>query len=297
MERALHRRLRALSDAEREVFLLDARINERGVAVDLELVEAAEALVAETQAQLDAEMRRLTGGVVEAATQSARLLTWLRARGVEADSVDKPAVAELLGTDLPDDVRRVLEVRAEAARSSTAKLKAFRARTCRDGRLRDNLLYHGAGTGRWSGRGVQLQNLPRPSIVVDTEAAITAIRQREEAWWIDAFYGPPMGVVSDCLRGMLIASPGMELIAADFAAIEARVLAWLRRAAGSDPAVRHGRRCLPPHGGRDLRPVRRCHRQGLGRAPARQTGRARVRVRTWRAQVPDDLRQGRHPHR
>ena len=226
MERALHRRLRSLSDAEREVFLLDARINERGVAVDLELVEAAEALVAETQAQLDAEMRRLTGGVVEAATQSARLLTWLRARGVEADSVDKPAVAELLGTDLPDDVRRVLEVRAEAARSSTAKLKAFRARTCRDGRLRDNLLYHGAGTGRWSGRGVQLQNLPRPSIVADTEAAITAIRQREEPWWIDAFYGPPMGVVSDCLRGMLIASPGMELIAADFAAIEARVLAW-----------------------------------------------------------------------
>ena len=227
VERALHQRLRPLSDAEREVFLLDARINERGVAVDRDLVDAAEALVAETQAQLDAEMQELTGGVVEAATQSGRLLTWLRARGVEADSVDKPAVAELLGTNLPDDVRRVLEVRAEAARSSTAKLKAFRARTCRDGRLRDNLLYHGAGTGRWSGKGVQLQNLPRPSIVVDTEAAITAIRQREEPWWIDAFYGPPMGVVSDCLRGMLIASPGMELIAADFAAIEARVLAWL----------------------------------------------------------------------
>jgi DNA polymerase len=227
VERALHQRLRPLSDVEREVFLLDARINERGVAVDLELVEAAEALVAETQAQLDAEMRGLTGGVIEAATQTARLLTWLRARGVEADSVDKPAVAGLLDTDLPDDVRRVLEVRAGAARSSTAKLQAFRARTCRDGQLRDNLLYHGAGTGRWSGKGVQLQNLPRPSIVADTEAAITAIRQREEAWWIDAFHGPPMGVVSDCLRGMLIASPGMELIAADFAAIEARVLAWL----------------------------------------------------------------------
>jgi DNA polymerase bacteriophage-type len=227
VERALHQRLRPLSDTEREVFLLDARINERGLAVDLELVEAAEALVAENQAQLDAEMRELTGGVVEAATQTARLLTWLRARGVEAESVDKPAVAELLDTDLPDDVRRVLEVRAEAARSSTAKLQAFRARTCRDGRLRDNLLYHGAGTGRWSGKGVQLQNLPRPSVLADTEAAITAIRQREEAWWIDAFHGPPMGVVSDCLRGMLVASPGKELIAADFAAIEARVLAWL----------------------------------------------------------------------
>jgi DNA polymerase len=227
VERALLERLRPLSNAEREVFLLDARTNERGVAVDLELVGAAEALVAKTQAQLDTELQKLTGGMVEAATQSGRLLTWLRAREIEADSVDKPAVAELLDTDLPDDVRRVLEVRAEAARSSTAKLQAFRARTCRDGRLRDNLVYHGAGTGRWSGKGVQLQNLPRPSIVADTEAAITAIRQREEAWWIDAFHGPPLGVVSDCLRGMLIASSGMELTAADFAAIEPRVLAWL----------------------------------------------------------------------
>jgi hypothetical protein len=227
VERALHRRLRPLSDEERELFLLDARINERGVAVDLQLVGAAERLVAETQAELDAEMYGLTGGVVEAATQAGRLVTWLRTRGIEAESVDKPAVAELLDADLPDDVRRVLEVRAEAARSSTAKLQAFRARTCRDGRLRDNLLYHGAATGRWSGKGLQAQNLPRPSTVADVDAAIRDIRAGKATWWIDLFHGPPMGVVSDCLRGMLVAGPGMELIAADFAAIEARVLAWL----------------------------------------------------------------------
>ena len=176
------------------------------------------------------------------------------ARGIDADErrqgARSPSCSRVTSRT---DVRRVLEIRAEAARTSTAKLRAFRARTCGDGRLRDNLLYHGAATGRWSGRGVQLQNLPRPGVVSDVEAAIATIRRREPGWWVDAFIGPPMAVVSDCLRGMLVAAPGMELIAADFTAIEARVLAWLAGAAGSAPAVRDRRRRLPPHGGRDLR--------------------------------------------
>ena len=118
-------------------------------------------------------------------------LTWLQVRGVDADERRQAGGRRAARGRPPGRCPpRPGDPRRGGARSSTAKLRAFRARTCGDGRLRDNLLYHGAATGRWSGRGVQLQNLPRPSVVNDVEAAIATIRGREPAWWVDAFYRP-----------------------------------------------------------------------------------------------------------
>jgi DNA polymerase bacteriophage-type len=229
VERLLHDRLRPLSAFERRVFLLDAQINSRGINLDFDLIDAAEALADDVKASLDAELRELTGGAVESASQVARMTAWLADQGVAAESIDKRGLKTLLGQEnLPANARRVLEIRAEASKSSVAKLTAFRARAGEDKRIRDNLAYHGAATGRWAGRGVQLQNLPRPG-KLNGARALDMILSKDPAWLIDAIVGPPLAVVSESLRSCLIAGPEFELIGADYGAIEARTLAWLAR--------------------------------------------------------------------
>jgi DNA polymerase len=128
---------------------------------------------------------------------------------------------------LPDHVRTVLQIRQEAGRSSTSKLRAFIDAASSDGRVRNTMQYHGAGTGRWAGRRIQPHNLPRPTMAqADIDAAIELLQdgRRDE---IDLLYGQPMDVVANCLRGMIVAAPGHELLVGDFANIEGRGIAWL----------------------------------------------------------------------
>lgn len=231
VERAIGKRVMALSPAERRVFALDQRINNRGVGVDVPAVRAAIKLVESEKKRLDREMSSITGGVVSRCSEVARIKQWLlEFCNVEQDSLAKQDVIDLLIMPQPANVRRVLELRQEAGKASTAKLKAMVDRAGADGRARGLYQFHGASTGRWSGRAVQTQNMPRTSLKWTPEFinGFFELLGRGEFDGATKIQGhSPLFVVSDLLRGFLVAAPGHEFIGVDFASIEARVTAWI----------------------------------------------------------------------
>lgn len=226
-EIAAHERMLPLRDQELQVWFVDQRINDRGVYIDKALCDAASKVVEQTAKRLDQEMKRITDHAVRGVSNVSELIGFVRKHDIDADSVAKDQIVELLvRDDLPPNVRRALEIRQEGSKTSTAKINAMLARRQSDGRGRGNLQYHGAGPGRWAARGIQLQNLPRPSLKGDLAPVIDDL-MLANADYIEAMHGPALSVVSDCLRGMIAAPPGRIIRAADFASIEARMLAWL----------------------------------------------------------------------
>lgn len=224
-EVAIAEQLAAFSDNERQVFMLDQRINDRGICLDVGLVRRVKELAETSSEKLDAEMQRLTKGAVKKVTNGMDLVAWLNAHGIKTASVAKDVVTGLLArSDLHPVIRKVLELRQAGAKSSTAKLDAMLDAVNADGRMRGLLVYHGAATGRWSGKLVQPQNFPRPAMKQDKIDECIARLGRGESV---AEFGAGTQIAADLLRSMLVAAPGNRLIFADYNAIEARVLAWM----------------------------------------------------------------------
>lgn len=224
-----------MSKGEKRIFHLDAAINDRGVYIDKKLCKSSQVIVDKATAKIDAQIRRITLGEVEGVNKATQIVKWLKNEGLEIDSIAKDVLEDLLiRDDLTADVRKVLELRQEGSKTSTAKIASMLTRRQKDGRMRGNLQYYGASaTGRWAARGTQLQNLTRPKILKGKGAgfdkvirdALLAISD-EDLPLLEMMYGKPMTVVSDCIRSLIVAPLGRELLAADFSNIEGRVVAW-----------------------------------------------------------------------
>jgi DNA polymerase len=230
VERELHKRLRPLSTSELALWHLDQAVNDRGVYVDVPLCEAAKTVVAATTGRLDAEMREVTEGFVSRCSTRNQLVQWTRLQGVEAESIAKDQIEELLADpELPPHVHRALTLRRESAKSSVAKIDTLLRGMCPDGRVRGLLQFHAASTGRWAGRRFQPQNLKRPELETaeEVDEAIALLLAEPDADLIEIVYGQPLSLVGDTVRGMIAAPEGKKIVSVDYAGIEARVLPWL----------------------------------------------------------------------
>lgn len=254
-ERVLHLALPPLSDEERRTWLLDWKINQRGVMLDIPAVTAARALVEEEGKALSAEVKRLTNGKVPGTSTVKQMLQWVKDNNVDVDALAKKDVKELLereslrtdversyeefdawilrmpnGLASEETVRKVIELRKEAAKASTAKLKAMGHSACADGRARGLFSYSVASTRRWAGRRIQTQNMPRmPKHFKPDDAAnlIDWLQYPNARKAIRLEYGNVMDAMSWSLRSFLVAAPGKRFVCADYSNIEGRVGAWL----------------------------------------------------------------------
>ena len=211
-------------DWERKVWALDARINERGVLIDPKLVESAIAVDTAFREEHTEELQRLTG--LDNPNSVAQLKEWLEGVGVSVDSLNKATVSELR-TSVPDPTtRRVLELRQLLGKTSTKKYEAMTLSACEDNRVRGLLQYYGAGrTGRWAGRLVQVQNLPQNHL--DDIALVRGLVRDRDLETLELIFDNVPDVLSQLIRTAFVAKPGHTFLVSDYAAIEARVIAYL----------------------------------------------------------------------
>lgn len=214
-----------ITEDERAVFCLDARINERGVLVDTTLAASAIQLSETDTEKASAEYKMLTG--IDKPNSVVQLKAWLKEQaGLEVQSLDKAAVADLLSQDLHPTVRRVLELRTRLGKTSVSKYEAMLRAACVDGRVRGITQYYGAArTGRWAGRLVQLQNLPQNHLT-DIDLVRDLVR-RADYESLSLLYDSVLDTLSQLIRTAFIAKEGHTFLVADYSAIEARVTAYL----------------------------------------------------------------------
>lgn len=219
-------KLRTFPEFERRVWLLDRKINDRGIPVDTTLCEKALEVASSTVEKLSDELYEITNGEVQKPTNVAQIKAFLQSQGMRIDSLAKDLLPQLIAFAPNDTCRRVLEIRQDAGKTSTGKYQKALDLVGDDGRVRDCHFYFGAHTGRWAGRGVQFQNMPRGTLAGrHVEPTIDMILSDDPL--LEIAVGAPMAALASVARGMVKAGDGKTLNVVDFAQIEARVLAWL----------------------------------------------------------------------
>ena len=209
-------------DAIWEEYHLAQEINDRGIGVDMELVRQAIAIDARSRERLTAAMRELTE--LENPNSVQQMKQWLADQGMETDTLGKKAVAELVKT-APEPLREVLSLRQQLAKSSVKKYAAMENAVCADGRAHGMFQFYGANrTGRFSGRLIQLQNLPQNHMGDLAEARALVRSGNYEA--LSMLYEDIPDTLSQLIRTAFVPQNGRKFIVADFSAIEARVIAW-----------------------------------------------------------------------
>ena len=225
VEKSIRRKLHnfPIPESEMELYRLDQRINDRGVLVDMGLVEQAIACERLHKEVVTKRAYELTG--LENPNSVAQLKGWLGDMGMEAESLSKKAVAEMIA-ETDGEVEELLRLRLLMAKTSVKKYEAMERSVCSDGRVHGLLQFYGANrTGRFAGRLVQIQNLPQNHIP-DLELARELVKQgRFED--IELLFDSTPNVLSELIRTAFIPKPGCRFVVADFSAIEARVMGWL----------------------------------------------------------------------
>lgn len=226
-ERALYYRLPDLTPSEREIWLLDQKINLRGIPIDMESVKLLTDVLERRENEQQALFAQLTDGKVTGPRSYVALKNWINENSpYTVQSVSDSAVEEILQyPDLPANVKQVLTIKSELAKSSTAKFQTMINSAGYDGRVRGSTQYHGAGTGRFAGRNIQPQNLPRKVYNEQEYESIIYLLANGQLKIVTAVYDDPFYMASKCLRGSIQAPGGKQFLCADYSSIEGVYLA------------------------------------------------------------------------
>lgn len=231
VERELDNVLPDLSNDEKKVWVVDQFLNDNGVNIDADLLDKAQSFIDIEKERLDQRLIEASNGELNAKSSRVPVMTWCKKRGVVLPDFQKATLQGLLlKKDLPQDVAQVLFLRTQLGLTSLAKYGTMRM--ClehqKDTRIRETLMYSGAGPGRWSGKITQFQNLPRPTIAgFDADLCAYLIKQVGIDGLRMAYDDQTLEALSNSLRSAIVAPKGKDLIWGDYAAIEARVVMWL----------------------------------------------------------------------
>lgn len=213
-----------IPDEEQALWALDQKMNDNGVRLDIPMIEKIVSYDGKRRRELEEEAKAITG--LANPNSLSQLKKWLSSQGAAMDSVTKDSIAEALSGELPEHVRRMLEIRTALGKTSVAKYSTMLAAACQDHRLRGILQFYGANrSGRWAGRLVQTHNLARNSLP-DLDLARELAASGDFAS-LETLFGETAFVFSELIRTAFIPSEGCRFIVSDFSAIEARVVSWI----------------------------------------------------------------------